>query len=170
MTCPSIFLTKIWTCFIPCNSRQIFDIRIKTRSPRAVICVVVILLTIKLFVGFRITFFPMIDIQFTISSICTTTIFFLQFCVVVSCSPSQSITDINLLMSLTFLSVIGCNDNSTIATTYTIQRSSSWTLQDINPCHVVHIDSGSLCNDSINNVNWFCSCTIRQSGSTTQND
>lgn len=120
MTCPSIFLTKIWTCFIPCNSRQIFYIRIKTRSPRAVICVVVILLTIKLFVRFRITFFPMIDIQFTISSICTTTIFFLQFCVVVSCSPSQSITDVNLLMSLTFLSVIGCNDNSTIATTYTI--------------------------------------------------
>ena len=153
MTCPSIFLTKIWTCFIPCNSRQIFDIRIKTRSPRAVICVVVILLTIKLFVGFRITFFPMIDIQFTISSICTTTIFFLQFCVVVSCSPSQSITDINLLMSLTFLSVIGCNDNSTIATTYTIQRSSSRTFQHIDTGNIIHVDSGSLCDNAIYYIN-----------------
>ena len=153
MTCPSIFLTKIWTCFIPCNSRQIFDIRIKTRSPRAVICVVVILLTIKLFVGFRITFFPMIDLQFTISSICTTTIFFLQFCVVVSCSPSQSITDINLLMSLTFLSVIGCNDNSTIATTYTIQRSSSRTFQHIDTGNIIHVDSGSLCDNAIYYIN-----------------
>ena len=153
MTCPSIFLTKIWTCLIPCNSRQIFDIRIKTRSPRAVICVVVILLTIKLFVGFRITFFPMIDIQFTISSICTTTIFFLQFCVVVSCSPSQSITDINLLMSLTFLSVIGCNDNSTIATTYTIQSSSSRTFQHIDTGNIIHVDSGSLCDNAIYYIN-----------------
>ena len=153
MTCPSIFLTKIWTCFIPCNSRQILDIRIKTRSPRAVICVVVILLSIKLFVGFRITFFPMIDIQFTISSICTTTIFFLQFCVAVSCSPSQSITDINLLMSLTFLSVIGCNDNSTIATTYTIQRSSSRTFQHIDTGNIIHVDSGSLCDNAIYYIN-----------------
>ena len=72
---------------------------------------------------------------------------------IVSCSPSQSITDIDLLMSFTLTSIVCCNDNGTITTTHTIQSCSSRTFQDIDTGNIIHVDSGSLCDNAIYYIN-----------------
>ena len=98
----------------------------------------------------------------------TATEFILELDVVVQDFSRSRVAELH--EGLTFLSLLGGDDDSTVGTAGTVQGGRGGALQDVDALHVIHIDGRSAGDGSVDHIDRLATFLVVVGGRTTEDD